>query len=216
MLKGAEESEDMLFDVENHQMAPHADQPVAPPDVKPSKLSPTEAPPNKTGNESWIAVAETDALRRAEADAEASFMVSTTSSTTASPLNHHSTQTSQAENNTVHHHHHHHHHHYHHHHHSLSLGSSKAEDKPPPPVEHPSPPTPPINKTPLRALINSALVENSAKKYPQTKKLARSNTTLDANSSGNSSQPGSPQIRALKSLRTQSQEENHPPSNSPQ
>ena len=197
----------MLFDVENHQMAPHADQPVAPPDVKPSKLSPTEAPPNKTGNESWIAVAETDALRRAEADAEASFMVSTTSSTTASPLNHHSTQTSQAENNTVHH---------HHHHHSLSLGSSKAEDKPPPPVEHPSPPTPPINKTPLRALINSALVENSAKKYPQTKKLARSNTTLDANSSGNSSQPGSPQIRALKTLRTQSQEENHPPSNSPQ
>ena len=222
--KEPQKSSTMLFERENHQMAPLEDSQVAPSEVQaPNKESLTEANtstggPTATtgGNESWIAVAETDALRRAEADAEASFMVSTTSSTTASPLNHHSTQTSQAENNTVHHHHHHHHHHYHHHHHSLSLGSSKAEDKPPPPVEHPSPPTPPINKTPLRALINSALVENSAKKYPQTKKLARSNTTLDANSSGNSSQPGSPQIRALKSLRTQSQEENHPPSNSPQ
>ena len=222
------EAAEMLFEVENHQMAPLVDQAVAPPDVKASNQEPFEATNSKTGNESWIAVAETDALRRAEADAEASFMVQPSSA--ASPV-HHSTQTSGTENNNpvVHHHHHHHHHHYHHHHHSLSLGTKK-EDQPQPPIEHPDPPTPPINKTPLRALINSALVDNSATRKPFPRKLARSNTTLDANltsSTGkltspiiaNSSQPGSPQIRALKSLRTQSQEENHPPasnhSNSP-
>ena len=221
----------MLFERENHQMAPLEDSQVAPSEVQaPNKESLTEANtstggPTATtgGNESWIAVAETDALRRAEADAEASFMVQTS---------HHSTQASGSENNNVvHHHHHHHHHHYHHHHHSLSLGSSQSKEDhkqvPPPtqnhpPIEHPSPPnhfSPPINKTPLRALINSALVENSGRKFPR--KLARSNTTLDAHltsskpalAGGNSSQPGSPQIRALKSVRAQSQEENHPPSN---
>ena len=74
-----------------------------------------------TATESWMAVAQTDALQHVEAEVEASFNNATAVASTASKQPHSSLINEEVKENggsAIVHHHHHHHHHYHYHHHS--------------------------------------------------------------------------------------------------
>ena len=97
-----------------------------------SKQQPSSQP--LTANDSWLAVAENqavgvDALKRLEADAASMVMTSTSATGSSSKHQHASGKQSSSvtEATPKLHHHHHHHHHYHHHHHTLSLACENQQ-----------------------------------------------------------------------------------------
>ena len=97
-----------------------------------SKQQPSSQP--LTANDSWLAVAENqavgvDALKRLEADAASMVMTSTSATGSSSKHQHASGKQSSSvtESTPKLHHHHHHHHHYHHHHHTLSLACENQQ-----------------------------------------------------------------------------------------